>query len=119
MIERLHHIARALRPLRGVLLILAGLSLAVVILSLVDNPWIVDDNWLMPGIAAMLWWLNLYSLSFLFLKAPPVVDEGVGWRQRLSRKIRRAAAWVAALLFLLLTVSLLILTYQLLRVALF
>lgn len=119
MIERLQKMAVILSRLRGLLITLAILSFATVILSLVDNPWITEDVWLMPGLAAMLWWLNLYSLSFLFLSIPAATGEGLNWRQRLSRKIRRSAVWLAALLFLALTGALALLTYQLLRVAFF
>ncbi len=119
MIERLQKLAAALRHVRALLLLLAALSFAIVTLSLVDNPWIAEDIWLMPAVAALLWCLNLYSLSFLFLSVPAATDEGLNWRQRLSRKIRRSAAWVAALLFLILTGALALLTYQLLRVAFF
>ena len=119
MIERLQRLAVVLSRIRGLLLLLAGASFALLALSLISNPWITEDVWLMPSLAAMLWWLNLYSLSFLFITVPAATDEGLNWHQRLSRKIRRSAAWVAAMLFLILTGALALLTYQLLRVAFF
>lgn len=119
MIDRLQEIASALSRFRGVLLMLAALSFVVAVLSLIENPWLAEDAWLMPSVAALLWWLNLYSLSFLFLSVPAATREGLSWRQRMSRKLRRGVAWAAALLFLFLTAALVLLTYQLLRVAFF
>lgn len=119
MIERLQRIATVLSRFRGLLLLLAAVSLATAMLSLVDNPWLDQDSWLIPGITALMWFLVLYSLSFLFLSVPGPIESDMGWRQRLSRKLRRGVAWIAAALFLVLTLSLLILSYQLLRVFFF
>lgn len=115
MIERLQRIATILRPLRPILLLLAAASAGLMGLSLIDNPLISSDQWLIPAIAAMLWSLTLFSMSFFFLDVP-VVDSSMAWRVRLSRKMRRAALWVLGLLFVGLSFALLLLTYQLLRV---
>lgn len=100
-------------------MLLAAISLAAALLSLVENPWLDQDSWLIPGITALLWFLMLYSLSYLFLSVPSAPDPEMGWRQRLSSKLRRGLSWIAGVLFLALTLALLLLSYQLLRVFLF
>lgn len=115
MIERLQRIATILRPLRPILLLLATASAALMALSVIENPLIHSDQWLIPAMAAMLWSLTLFSMSFFFLDIPEV-DPSMPWRVRLSRKMRRAALWVLGFLFVGLSLALLLLTYQLLRV---
>lgn len=116
MIERLHRIATLLSRYRPALLVLAALGFLLVLGSLVDNPWLDSDEWLMPALALFLWMLLLYSLSWLFLRIPGPEQPGMSWRQRITLKLRRATLWVAAALFLALSAAVLFLSYQLLRV---
>ena len=117
MIERLQRIAKVLGRIQGVLLILAGGCGIGVVLSLVENPWVPDDSWLLLSFMGCLWFLVLYSLSQLFLHVPPPVASASNWRQRLSLRIRRGGMWLLGAAFLLLSLALVILTYQLLRVS--
>lgn len=117
MIERLHRIAKVLSRIRGLLLILAGVCGIGVVLSLVENPWLADDSWLLFSFMGCLWFLVLYSLSQLFLHVPPPVATATSWHQRLSLRIRRGGVWVLGAAFLLLSLALLVLSYQLLRVS--
>ncbi|MCG8414037.1 MAG: hypothetical protein MI746_07445 [Pseudomonadales bacterium] len=116
MIERLQRIATVLSPARSILAALAILSIAVVILSVIENPWLQSDQWLIPGVAAALWCLVLYSLSYLFLDIPPQPDSAMNWRRRLSVRLRRFGLWILGAVFIGLSFALLALTYQLLRV---
>ena len=86
-------------------------------LSLLNNPWLTDDRWLLPAFMGCMWFLVLYSLSQLFFYVPPPIDSSHNWRQRLSLRIRRSGLWILGAAFLLLSLSLIILTYQLLRVS--
>ena len=117
MIERLQRIAKVLSRIRGLLLILAGACGAGVVLSLVENPWVADDSWLLFSFMGCLWFLVLYSLSQLFLHVPPPVATGTSWHQRLSLRIRRSGMWILGAAFLLLSLALFVLSYQLLRVS--
>ena len=116
MIERLHRIATILSRVRPILILLAVTSAAVMLLSVIENPLISTYQWLIPAMSAMLWALTLFSLSYLFLNVPGQPDPSLNWRERLSRKIRRSALWVLGLVFVALSLALLVLTYQLLRV---
>jgi hypothetical protein len=64
-----------------------------------------------------LWVLMLYTASEVFPRLPPAVASAENWRQRLSYRLRRGMMWLLAVLFLSLTVSLILLSYQLLRVS--
>ena len=119
MIERLHRIATVLSQYRPYLLIMAAFSFVLMVGSLVSNPWLDSDEWLMPAVAAFLWMLLLYSLSWLFLSIPDAPQPAMGWRQRISIRLRRGLLWIASALFIALSVSVLILSYQLLRVNFF
>lgn len=119
MIERLQRIATFLHRFQSLLLLLAIAGFIVLVTSFFDNPWIDPDQWLIPSLAFTLWALVLFSLSSLFHAVPAPADASMGWRERLSRRLRRGGLWILGLMFVLLSLSLLMLTYQLLRVALF
>ena len=116
MLERLQRLAVVLRSLRGLLVTLALLSLGLVLSSLLENPWWQAQHWLIPGITGLLWCLVLYSLSFLFLAVPPKPDATMNWRQRVSTRLHRVISWVLAVIFLGLSLALVALSYQLLRI---
>ena len=117
MIERLQKFAKVLSRIRYILLLLAGACAVLVLLSLIDNPWLSDDRWLLYSFMGFLWVLMLYTASQVFPRLPPAVASAENWRQRLSYRLRRGMMWLLAVLFLSLTLSLILLSYQLLRVS--
>ena len=117
MIERLQKFAKVLSRIRYILLLLAGTCAVLTLLSLIDNPWLADDRWLLHSFMGFLWVLMLYTASEVFPRLPPAVASAENWRQRLSYRLRRGMMWLLAVLFLSLTVSLILLSYQLLRVS--
>ena len=118
MIERLQKFAKVLSRIRYFLLLLAGFCAGLTLLSLIDNPWFVDDRWLLHSFISFLWLLMLYALSQIFLRLPPPVESAENWREHLSFRIRRGMMWLLGVLFLSLSLLLVLLSYQLLRVAL-
>ena len=117
MIERLQKFAKVLSRIRYILLPLAGACAVLTLLSLIDNPWLADDRWLLHGFMGFMWLLMLYIVSQVFPRLPPPVKSAENWRQRLSYRLRRGMMWLLAMLFLGLSVSLILLSYQLLRVS--
>ena len=117
MIERLQKFAKVLSRISYILLLLAGACAGLTLLSLIDNPWLADDRWLLNSFTGFLWLLMLYILSQVFPKLPPPVESAGNWRQRLSYRLHRGMMWLMAMLFLSLSVSLILLSYQLLRVS--
>ena len=117
MIERLQKFAKVLSRISYILLLLAGACAGLILLSLIDNPWLADDRWLLHSFTGFLWLLMLYTLSQVFPRLPPPAESGENWRQRLSYRLRRGMMWLLAMLFISLSVSLILLSYQLLRVA--
>ena len=117
MIERLQKFAKVLSRIRYILLLLAGACAVLVLLSLIDNPWLSDDRWLLYSFMGFLWVLMLYTVSQVFARLPPPVESAENWRQRLSYRLHRGMMWLMAMLFLSLSVSLILLSYQLLRVS--
>ena len=117
MIDRLQKFAKVLSRISYILLLLAGACAGLILLSLIDNPWLADDRWLLHSFTGFLWLLMLYILSQVFPRLPPQVESGENWRQRLSYRLRRGMMWLLAMLFISLSVSLILLSYQLLRVS--
>ena len=117
MIERLQKFAKVLSRIRYILLLLAGACAVLVLLSLIDNPWLSDDRWLLHSFMGSLWVLMLYTVSQVFSRLPPPVESAENWRQRLSYRLLRGMMWLMAMLFLSLSASLILLSYQLLRVS--
>jgi len=115
MIERLQRIATTLRRFRLLILVLGIVSAGVFSLSLFQNPWLDGDVWLIPSLVALCWSLTLLSLTLLFINIPPRAEKSDGWRKRLSVFIRRGLLWDLALLFVILSLTVLLLSYQLLR----
>ncbi len=115
MIERLQRIATFLARFRLLLVVMAGFSLVLLLLSVLENPWLSDDALLIPSILAFCWALILYSISELFLAVPPVPAPDAGFRMRFSVSLRRLLLWILGLLCLASSAALLLLSYQLLR----
>lgn len=116
MIERLQLIATHLLPFRVVMVLVAVLSFAVLVLSLLDNPWLADDALLIPAVLCFTWSATLLSFSGLFANMPHKPGAGSGWRARLSYRLRHAVLWLLGLTMVALCGVLFVLTYQLLRV---
>ena len=118
MIERLQRIATFLERLRLLIFIMGGLSIVFVLLSLLENPWLTGDGLLIPSILGFCWSATLFSISKLFAVIPVKLNRDARFRDRLSVSLRRGALWVLGVLTMFLTLSVLILSYQLLRATL-
>lgn len=116
MIERLQVIATHLLPFRLLMGLVALLAFAVLLLSLVENPWIADDGLLIPAILCFTWSVTLLSLSALFIHIPDKPGAGSSSRARLSYRLRTGALWLLALMTVGLCAAMAILTFELLRV---
>jgi len=116
MIERLQRIATILARFRLAIFVLAGFSLLVLVLSVLDNPLLDGDTLLMPAILGFCWALMLYSTAELFQVIPDKAGREATFRRRMAVRVRRGILWVLGILSLASTAALLVLTYQLLRV---
>ena len=116
MIERLQRIARIVQKLRWMLFLLVPASAALVLASVIVNPWLADDRWLMPGIVALCWSLTLLSFGRMFESVPPEATREMPWHRRLVRKMQRGLLWLLGLAMIGLTGAVLLLSWQLLRV---
>lgn len=116
MIERLQRIATILARFRLAIFVLAGFSLVVLILSVLDNPLLDSDTLLMPAILGFCWALMLYSTGELFQRIPNKAGSEATFRRRMAVGVRRGILWVLGILTIASTGALLVLSYQLLRV---
>ena len=116
MIERLQRIARNIQRLRWILFLLAPASAVLVLASVIDNPWLSDDRWMMPGVVALCWSLVLLSVGRLFESVPPPATREMSWFRRLKRSMERGLLWLLGAAMLGLTGAVLLLSWQLLRV---
>ena len=115
MIERLQRIANFLGPLRLLIFVMGGFSMVIVLLSLFENPWLTGDRLLIPSILGFCWAATLYSISKLFAVVPGMPNEGAGFRERLSIRLRRGGLWILAVLTIGLTIAVVVLSFELLR----
>ena len=116
MIERLQRIATILARFRLPLFVLAGFSLVVLVLSVLDNPLLDNDRLLKPAILGFCWALMLYSTGELFQEIPDKAGSEATFRRRMGVRVRRAILWILGLLTIVSAAGLLILSYQLMRV---
>lgn len=116
MIERLKVFATYLLPFRVLLVMIAVLSSGVLLLSVLDDPWSLGDELLLPSILCFTWSVTLLSFSGMFAHFPQLPAAKAGWRARLLYKIRATTLMLLALTFVALCAALVLLTYQLLRV---
>lgn len=116
MIERLQRIASLLVRFRLPIIILGGCCLVLLVLSVIEDPWLQDDRLLMPSLLGFCWALMLFSTGEIFQTLPEQATVDTGWRRRLALRFRRFFLSLLGLLTLVSTAALLVLSYQLLRV---
>ncbi len=108
MLERLQSLARTLYPLRWLLAALALASLALFI-ALIARADPALDPWLLPVAALFGWLLSLSWLVPLYHQLPPPGGPGMGWWQRLKRRLHRALCAALGWLLVLASLALLLL----------
>ena len=116
MIERLQRIATVLARFRLSIVVLAGFSLAVLVLSVLDNSLLDSDTLLMPAILGFCWGLMLYSTGELFQEIPDKAGSEATFRRRMAVRVRRGMLWILGILTIVSVAALLMLSYQLMRV---
>ncbi|MBL4581501.1 MAG: hypothetical protein JKY29_06755 [Gammaproteobacteria bacterium] len=116
MIERLQRIATIIVRFRLPIFVLGGFSLVVIVLSVLDNPWLDHDTLLMPAILGFCWSLMLYSVGELFWRIPDKAGSEVTFRRRMAVRVRRGLLWILGVLMAVGVAALIILSYQLMRV---
>ena len=116
MIERLQRIATLLARFRLPIFVLGGFSLVLLVLSVVENPWLNGDALLVPAILGFCWALMLFSTSEIFQTAPGRAPADASFLRRLAVRFRRAAYWLLGVLTAISALALIVLSYQLLRV---
>jgi len=119
MIERLQQIASPLARLRPLIVTLGLASLLVFCLSLFGAAGIDADSYMMPAVAAVAWSGLLLCVSYLFQQVPAKPNPGQSLFTRAGLHLRRSLYWILALAVLALTTTVLILSWQMLRLTLF
>ncbi len=115
MIERLQRIATFLNRLMPLIYIGGVFSLGVLLLSVLEATWPGHDRYMIPSLLGFCWALSLFSLASLFRHVPAPAQRGDSLRLRLAIKLRRGLLWLFGLVIVALGLSLLVLSYQLLR----
>lgn len=115
MLERLHTIAKFFSRLRWVLLSVAIVGLAGFSLSVFESPLLEGRQLMMPSLVALFWGATALCFIALFEEIPTAPPKDASLRQRWSYKLRRGGYWVLGIAMILLSISLLLLSYQLIR----
>ena len=117
MIERLQVIATHLRRFRLLMALLALLSLTVLLLSLLESPWVSGADLIIPSILSFTWAATLFSFANVFAQVPIPPTAGAGWRARLGYRIHYMLFWILGLIMLALSTTLIVLTFKLVNIA--
>jgi len=115
MIERLQRIASFLHPLRLLIVAVGLLFLLAFGLSLFELGGLNSTDHLIPALVGFSWAVTLYSCATVFLHVPALPARDCGFRARWRIKFRRGLYWVLSLLMAVLTMSVVVFSYQLLR----
>ncbi len=113
MLETLQGIARRWQRTRPWLLLGALLALAAALRVLLTSSTQAGDIFLIPALLLFLWCLMLHAFLSLFAQVPPHPVTALPWRQRMLGKARRAFHYLFLLLFALLSLGLLLASWQL------
>ena len=118
MLDALHNTAAKLGWIRPVVILpgLAALGYAVY-LAIVPDP-SSTSQFFIPSLLIFFWCLLIYCLISVFQQDHPVVDTQASFFRRLTTKVRRAIRTILAFAFLVLTVSLVIVSFKLLTTGL-
>ena len=116
MLERLQDQARRFYSLRQPLLILSLLALLSVVLVLVLSGSHTQDVLLIPLLLFFIWVTMLFSCINLFTHVPRHQKAGGGWLRRLLTSLKRGVFYLFALIFLVISIGLIVTTYQLIMV---
>lgn len=97
LLERLHRIALALRPLRLIALLLGYLSGGLFIAAIFSVAGVDDDRYLIPALIGAAWGFSLYGFITGFRSIPDPPDPAAGWLDRNSALLSRGVYWMLAL----------------------
>jgi len=112
MLETLQGIARRWQRTRPLLLLGALLALAVALWVLLTSSTQAGDIYLIPALLLFLWCLMLHAFLSLCAQVPPPATP-LPWRQRMLGRARGAFHYLFLLLFALLSLGLLLASWQL------
>lgn len=107
--------ARRLWQFRLLLLLLAIIGLIGFGLSLFDAPVLNGAQVMLPSLVLLFWAMTGLSFGALFSEIPDYPPAEAGFRLRWALKIKRFVYWVIGLLMIGLVLSLVVLSYQLIR----
>lgn len=114
MIERLQRIASLLSRLRLPILLLTLLFAGLFVVDLYRQD-SADSALMLPALVGFFWSALLYSYAHLFAQLPDRPRPEHGFWQRLNLRFRRLLMTIMALLMFVLTLAVVVLSYQLLR----
>lgn len=114
MIERLQRIASLLMRLQPLIILLGLIFLAMFAYSLLQFEGDRNST-MLPAIAGFCWAILLFAFARLFSRVPERPQASHGFWRRLNLRFRRGLMTVMAFFMLVLTLAVLLLSYQLLR----
>lgn len=117
MIERLHSIAKILFPLRHVFMVGAVAASLYGGFRLLSPDPLADDSGFLFALVVFIWCGLLFSVIQIFRNTPPQIEVETGIIQRTLSKLRRGLYWLVAVLMILVTVLVVVASFQFLRIA--
>ncbi|MFK7863431.1 MAG: hypothetical protein AB8B95_04290 [Pseudohongiellaceae bacterium] len=115
MLERLQTIAKVFSRIRWLLFLLGIVGALGFAASLFELSILQGQQLMMPSLVVLFWASTCLCFISLFSQVPPAIEPDAGAIQRWKRGIHRASYRVLGTLMVLLSLSLVILSYQLIR----
>ena len=116
MIERLKIFATHIQRFMPLVVLTGIISLFFAGTSLFNIDGLPGDEALIPGLVLFCWALMLYCFARLFISVPERPARGASLKLRIAVALRRGVLWLFAIATLLLSLVLVVLSYELVRV---
>lgn len=113
MLRKLKHFAIRYAALRVPALLMALLMIPVILWILFTSHTQAQDIYLIPALVPFAWLLLLYAMLSLFPAIPDRASRELPWYERFPIAWRRGLYGVLAVMMLLVTLSLVVITLQL------
>jgi hypothetical protein len=116
MIDFFHNVAKRLRPLRSVAVVMAILCFLIVMGIILTSKSQREDFLLIPGVVGFLWSLSAYAFLSGFQNEPVKKDRDAGVFSRVKTRLSRFFYSLMGVVFILATMTLFFLSLRMIQI---
>jgi hypothetical protein len=116
MIDRLQRLARALHVLLIPSIAIGLFCLSVAVYIILTSTSHEGDHYLIPSLVGLVWAISTYAFILTFHTIPIKADKSLGFFQKLKRGIARGWYWMVGVVFIVTTLSAIVITYRMISI---